>query len=189
MSSKNSMILIVRSSPTGRGVFATELIRARTLLMHFTGPLLRYAQTTPQTLALQIGPDLYVGESGGPDDCVNHSCDPNAGLLIDGTNVRLIALRDIAAGEQIAFDYSTTMDEDDFEFDCLCRSEKCRGRIRDFKHLPLELKREFVELGIVPEYNRIHLSDRRSHAVDSNHSSDRNPANNRAPGAAGRAGG
>jgi hypothetical protein len=151
------MSLIVRESKTGRGVFAMERIAAGALLLRFTGPLLRYEQTTPQTLALQIGPDLYIGESGAADDCVNHSCDPNAGLIIDGTDVRLIALRDIAADEQITFDYSTTMDEDDFEFACLCGSPRCRGRIRDFKHLPTSLQRRYVELGVVPEYNRAHL--------------------------------
>jgi SET domain-containing protein len=152
------MSLAIRSSATGRGVFATEPIAAGALLMRFTGPLLRYAQTTPQTLALQIGPDLYIGESGGLDDCVNHSCAPNAGLVIDGTDVRLIALRDIAAGEQVTFDYSTTMDEDDFEFDCLCGAADCRGRIRDFKHLDVSLKRRYAQLGIVPTYNRRHVA-------------------------------
>jgi uncharacterized protein len=146
------MNLEMRTSNTGRGVFATADIARGILLILFTGPLLRYEQTTPQTLALQIGPDLYVGESGGMDDCVNHSCDPNAGLVISGTDVRLYALRDIAVGEQITFDYSTTMDEDDFEFDCLCGSPTCRGRIRDFKHLPAELKRKYLALGVVPEY-------------------------------------
>ncbi|HSV15089.1 MAG TPA: SET domain-containing protein-lysine N-methyltransferase [Tepidisphaeraceae bacterium] len=148
------MNLIVRESPTGRGVFASTHLSAGARLLRFTGPLLRYEQTTPQTLALQIGLDLYIGESGGADDCVNHSCDPDAGLVIDGTDVQLIALRDIAAGEQVTFDYSTTMDEDDFEFDCLCGSPNCRRRIRDFKHLPAEVQRRYVELGVVPEYNR-----------------------------------
>ncbi len=152
------MSLVIRSSSTGRGVFATANISAGTMLLHFTGPLLRYDQTTPQTLALQIGPDRYVGESGGADDCVNHSCDPNAGLVIVGEDVKLYALRDIADGEQITFDYSTTMDEDDFEFDCLCGSAICRGRIRDFKHLPMKLKQRYVELGVVPEYNRRHVT-------------------------------
>lgn len=153
------MNFAVHESPTGRGVFATAFIARGSLLMHFTGPLLRYEQTTPQTLALQIGPDLYVGESGGTDDCVNHSCDPNAGLVIEGTAVRLMALRDITAGEQIAFDYSTTMDEDDFEFDCLCGSPKCRGKIRDFKHLPAALRDRYIAMGIVPEYNRRYATE------------------------------
>ena len=112
------------------------------------GPLLRYEQTSPATLALQIGPDLYIGESGAADDFVNHCCDPNAGgCVIDGHDVRLIATRDIAIGEQITFDYSTTMDEDDFEFDCLCGSSQCRGLIRDFKHLPANIKARYTRLG------------------------------------------
>jgi hypothetical protein len=125
--------------------------------MHYQGPLLRYEQTTPQTLALQIGPDLYIGESGHADDFVNHSCDPNAGMLIDGTDVRLIAIREIPSGEQITFDYSTTMDEDDFEFDCLCGSQECRRRIRDFKHLSEGTKKRYGQLGVVPDYNRRYL--------------------------------
>jgi hypothetical protein len=121
--------------------------------MNYSGPLLRYDQTSPTTLALQIGPDLYIGESGQADDFVNHSCEPNAGMLIKGAEVRLIAIREITAGEQITFDYSTTMDEDDFEFDCMCGSSRCRGRIGDFKQLPAELRNGYSRLGIVPKYN------------------------------------
>jgi SET domain-containing protein len=153
--------LEVRASPTGRGVFATASIPARALLIRYTGPLLRYEQTTPQTLALQIAPDRYLGESGGPDDLVNHSCDPNAGIVINGLDVRLISLRAIEPAEQITFDYSTTMDEDDFEFACQCGSQRCRGTIRDFKHLPEPLKQRYLKLGIVPTYNQKYVSPRR----------------------------
>lgn len=148
------MNFIVRECGTGRGVFATENIRVGSVIMKYSGPLLKYVQTTPQTLALQIGPDLYIGASGDADDFVNHSCDPNAGMQIDGTDVQLIAIRNITIDEQITFDYSTTMDEDDFEFDCLCGSPVCRGRIRDFKHLPAELRRKYGSLGIVPAHNK-----------------------------------
>jgi len=147
------MKYVVRDCGTGRGVFACETIVDRSVIMRYSGPLLRYEQTSPTTLALQIGPDLYIGESGAADDFVNHSCDPNAGMLIDGQEVRLIALRDISMGEQITFDYSTTMDEDDFEFDCLCGLPECRGRIRDFKHLPAGIQSRYANLGIVPSYN------------------------------------
>jgi SET domain-containing protein len=148
------MKFIVRDCDTGRGVFAAANIFAGSVIMKYSGPLLRYDQTTPQTLALQIGPDLYIGESGQADDFVNHSCDPAAGMNIAGTDVRLIAIRDIAVGQQITFDYSTTMDEDDFEFDCLCGSPMCRGRIRDFEHLPPQLRRKYSGLKIVPDYNQ-----------------------------------
>ena len=145
----------VDKAKVGRGVFAAGPIAGGEEIMRYGGPFLRYDQTTPQTLAVQVGPDLYLGGSGGADDFVNHSCEPNAGLVVrdDGRDVRLVAVRDIAAGEEVCFDYSTTMDEDDFELDCGCGSPNCRGRVRDFKHLPTELKRRYASLGIVPEYN------------------------------------
>jgi len=145
--------LSIQNGVSGRGVFAGEAIPSGSKLLDFTGPLLRYEQTTPSTLAVQIGTDLYLGASGGMDDLVNHSCDPNCGLRIDGTDVQLIALRDIAAGEEICFDYSTTMNEDDFEMPCRCGAPRCRGLIRDFKHLPTDLKRRYARLGVTPQYN------------------------------------
>ena len=153
------MKYFVRDCGTGRGVFAGEMIPGRSVIMRYSGPLLRYEQTSPATLALQIGPDLYMGESGAADDFVNHCCDPNAGMLINGQDVQLIALREIAVDEQITFDYSTTMDEDDFEFDCLCGSPLCRGRIRDFKHLPAIVKNRYFKLGVVPSYNLRYLAE------------------------------
>jgi hypothetical protein len=152
------MDFIVRECGTGRGVFAVARILARSVIMKYSGPLLKYEQTSPTTLALQIGPDLYIGESGQPDDFVNHCCDPNAGMLIHGLDVRLIAINDILPGQQITFDYSTTMDEDDFEFDCLCGSPKCRVRIRDFKHLPQKLRQHYGDLKIVPHYNQRYIA-------------------------------
>jgi uncharacterized protein len=151
------MKLTVANGVSGRGVFAQSAIDAGAFLIKFTGPLLRYEQTSPQTLALQIAPDLYLGASGQMDDLINHSCDPNAGLIIRGTDVSLIAIRDIAAGEEIFFDYSTTMDEDDFELICQCGHPTCRGVVRDFKHLPDSRKRCYADLGIVPEYNLKYL--------------------------------
>jgi SET domain len=147
------MKLAVKQGVAGRGVFADEPIAAGAILLQFTGPLLRHDQTCPQTLAVQIGPDLYLGGSGGLDDCVNHSCDPNAGLRIAALDVSLIALRHIATGEEICFDYSTTMDEDDFEMPCLCGAPNCRGLIRDFKHLPAQTQQRYANLGVVPRYN------------------------------------
>src|SRR4051794_22216368 len=123
------MELIVRETEHGRGVFAGKPIPAGAHLIRFTGPLLSYAQTSPQTYALQVGPDVYIGASGGPDDFINHSCEPNAGFRIEGTAADLHAIRDIAAGEEILFDYSTTLDEDDFEMECWCGAAGCRRRI------------------------------------------------------------
>jgi hypothetical protein len=93
------------------------------------------------------------------DDFVNHSCEPNAGLNIQGMDVVLLAIRDIEPDEEIYFDYSTTMDEDDFEMICHCKKPSCRKVIRDFKHLPADRKRFYLSKGVVPEYNRRYVAD------------------------------
>jgi hypothetical protein len=148
------MELAVKQGMHGHGTFAGERIRSGQRILRFTGPLLRYQDTTVDTLALQIGPDLYIGASGGPDDFVNHSCDPNAGIRISGTTAELYAIRDIAAGEEIFFDYSTIIDEDDFTMSCLCGTPGCRGKIADGKYLPENVWQKYETLGILPEYVR-----------------------------------
>ena len=146
------MKLVVKNSAHGRGVFTEQPIGAADWIIRFTGPFLRYDQTSSSTYALQIGTDLYIGASGGPDDYINHSCQPNAGLRINGTTVDLYAIRDIAAGEEIFFDYSTTLDEDDFIMSCRCSSPSCRKVIGDGKYLPKDIWDRYMRLGIIPEY-------------------------------------
>ena len=48
----------------------------------------------------------------------NHSCDPN--LAIQGQIV-LVAMRDIAPGEELTIDWATT-DDGDYEMECRCGS-------------------------------------------------------------------
>lgn len=153
------MKLAVRQGTHGRGVFAEEPIAEATLIIRFTGPLLRHAETTAHTLALQIGPDLYIGASGGLDDFINHSCEPNAGFRIEGTIADLYAIRNIAAGEEILFDYSTTLDEDDFTMACRCGRPSCRKLIGDGKYLPHDVWQRYLGLGILPEYVRKRRED------------------------------
>ena len=57
---------------------------------------------------------------------INHSCDPNT--TFQGLNI--YALRDIAIGEELTFDYSTMYNENMLEFQCQCQSPKCRKIIR-----------------------------------------------------------
>ncbi|MGA2642535.1 MAG: SET domain-containing protein [Spirochaetia bacterium] len=146
------MKLAVRDGAHGRGVFAEEQIPAGALIASFSGPFLRYAETSAATYALQIAPNLYIGESGGVDDLFNHSCDPNAGVRISGTSAELRAIRDIVPGEEIAFDYSTTLDEGDFTMPCRCGSPLCRGLIGDGRDLPQTVWERYLTLGILPDY-------------------------------------
>ncbi|MFM8437766.1 MAG: SET domain-containing protein-lysine N-methyltransferase, partial [Candidatus Kapaibacterium sp.] len=56
----------------------------------------------------------------------NHSCEPSTAF--DGLNV--VALRDIARGEELTLDYAEVLDETAAPFACTCGSSRCRGMIK-----------------------------------------------------------
>jgi SET domain-containing protein len=70
---------------------------------------------------------------------INHSCEPNVGFA---GNVVLVAMRDVAAGEELTTDYALFDDADD-PMTCHCGTPSCRGTIsgRDWQ-LP-ELQRRY----------------------------------------------
>ncbi len=58
---------------------------------------------------------------------INHCCDPNCEAdEIDG-RVWIIALRDIAADEELSYDYNLYDGDDDAP--CRCGAENCRGSL------------------------------------------------------------
>src|SRR4030067_1027639 len=126
-------VYIKSSLQHGRGVFARDPICAGEPILTFSGPLLERAEGRAQDYHLPGGADLYLGASGEADDYVNHSGEPNAGFR-DG--LVLVARRDIGAEEEITWDYSTAIAEEDFPgFACCCGAAACRGAVRSFRHL------------------------------------------------------
>lgn len=149
--------LILRQSRLGRAVFADRNYKILEEIIEFRGELFSDEQlpipyNKVEDHYVQIGKNLYMGPSGGLDDFFNHSCNPNSGLKIENNKFTLIAIRNIKKGEEIMWDYSTTMDEDNWEMNCRCKSKNCRKRIRDFKYLPKEIQQKYIRLGIVPNY-------------------------------------
>jgi hypothetical protein len=55
----------------------------------------------------------------------NHSCNPNIGVQ---GQIVFVAMRDIAAGEELTHDWATT-DDDRYEMPCNCGAAGCRGII------------------------------------------------------------
>jgi len=97
--------------------------------------------------ALQVDIDryLYLDE---PGRFVNHSCAPNAAVVSDTS---LMSIRRIEAGEEICFDYSTTV-SDGWTMPCRCGSPNCRGLIVAFQLLPERLRRRYALLGQVQHF-------------------------------------
>ncbi len=156
----NQSSIIVGNAKNGKGIFAGKNFKRGEKIAEVKGDLLTEKEydnlITEQEKdhSLQISKKLYLfPKIGDPLDFINHSCAPNAGVLITNNEAILIAIKDIYPKDEITFDYSTTMDEDYFELNCNCGSQNCKGRIRDFKYLPDNIKEKYAELGIVPEYN------------------------------------
>lgn len=64
-------------------------------------------------------------QAAGPGP-LNHSCDPNLGWA-DGHT--LVAVRAIAADEELTIDYATVVDDPDFTMRCHCETYRCRQLI------------------------------------------------------------
>jgi hypothetical protein len=77
---------------------------------------------------IQVEEGMYLAPVIPDDesDYVNHSCDPNAGL---SGQIVLVAMRDIAAGEEVTFDYAMADGDGYDEFPCACGAPSCRGRV------------------------------------------------------------
>ncbi|MET0406330.1 MAG: SET domain-containing protein-lysine N-methyltransferase [Cystobacter sp.] len=145
------MNVYVTECRLGRGLFAAAGFERGEVILTFTGRVRGLKEILGRTDSfnlLQVSRDGYL-DLESPGLFVNHSCEPNAGVC---NNTTLIALRDIRAGEEIQYDYSTTMDEDLETMACGCGSRKCRGVVRDFRHLPMELKRNYLMLGLVQDF-------------------------------------
>lgn len=143
----------------GRAVFAADGFATGETLIEFTGRRFR-ADQVPSLMQgssdrfVQVTPDHYMGPSGRIDDLINHSCDPNAGLRFTDDGVFLVSVRDIAAGEEISWDYSTTLMESNWHMICQCRSDQCRRVIGNFDSLPPERQEWFRARNLVAPYLR-----------------------------------
>ncbi len=90
--------------------------------------------------AYPISSEVYILWDHTPSEWApqNHSCDPNTGYV--GLNV--VALRDIAKGEELTLDYATLLDDSAEPFDCQCGTGNCRGVIQGIPGNSVTLREE-----------------------------------------------
>jgi uncharacterized protein len=154
--------IYVAQCDLGRGVFAGRDFAAWDEILRFSGPRISFAEALAkgekQANPLQIDDEEYL-DIEPPGVFVNHSCEPNAGIVEDRV---LVALRPILRGEEIRFDYSTTMWEDMWTMECRCGSSRCRGVVRDFPDIPPEVQAEYLGLGVVQGFivRRLHPAEK-----------------------------
>lgn len=124
------MLLEVRPSKIGLGAFLTESVKAGGVIVDWSKCSLfeNPPRIDPKDRYIEISPGVYIGPLGTiehPDTYVNHSCRPNAWVRFERPKINLVAMRDIVAGEEVTFDYSSIY-EHPWRMNCECGLPECR---------------------------------------------------------------
>jgi uncharacterized protein len=142
-------MISIQDAKFGKGLFASVNIPKNTVVARVTGKVLNFEDTLllkeRESHTLQTGTDKYI-LCDPPFLYSNHSCDPNCGLT---PFLELKTLRAIKKGEEILWDYSTSMMERHWTMLCKCGSPNCRGLITDFDLLPQATQQKYIDMGIV----------------------------------------
>jgi SET domain-containing protein len=129
---------VIRSGIHGYGVVATRRFAAGEVVAEVDGVLWSGEEDRDDRYSLWLGDDWFF-DMVDQTRWINHSCDPNTEVEADldeaaGTAwARIVALRVIEPGEEIAYDYGFTADVAE---PCACGAKGCRGFIVDEEELP-----------------------------------------------------
>jgi SET domain-containing protein len=127
------MALIIRSSAIhASGCYTTTAIRKGARVAEYTGPLLTRAEADAAykhsriTYLFGLGDGSVVIDGHCTAMYINHSCDPNCETVEKGGRVWIKAIKKIAGGEEITYDYCL-YDGDEDGAVCNCGAASCRG--------------------------------------------------------------
>jgi SET domain-containing protein len=125
--------LIVRSSSIhAAGCYTTRAIRKGKRVCEYDGPRFSKDEADERykdrdiTYLFSCGDDGTVIDGFGIAMFINHSCDPNCESENMDGRVYVVAIRNIAAGEELTYEYNLH-DSDDEDQNCYCGAKKCRG--------------------------------------------------------------
>lgn len=115
------------------------------------------AGSEAQDDSLQVGFELdMILEDMG--HFFNHSCDPNAGVRKIS---ELIAIKDIKRGEEITFDYSSTIGpnvtSEVWTMECLCGSRNCRKLVSNVLSIPKKQIKHYRDSDALQDYMKREL--------------------------------
>lgn len=126
----------VGTSPIDRqGLFAATGIPQGTRIIAYRGEKItkresarRLAQHNAYIFHLNYQYDIDGETLANTARYINHSCDPNCAVDTTTDTIRIVALKDIQAGEELSFNYG--YDAREYEkFPCRCGARNCCGYI------------------------------------------------------------
>lgn len=134
----------VRRSPIhGKGVFALRPIEPDERIIEYTGEVITWEEALERHPHDPADPDhtfyfhlddahVIDGHHGGnASKWINHACDPNCEADEQDGRIYIRALRPIAPGEELNFDYALMLDgrhtaKVKQQYECRCGSPRCR---------------------------------------------------------------
>lgn len=143
---KGPRIQTRRSGVHGKGVFALTDIAEGETLIEYKGEIISWKEALRRhphdpaqpnhTFYFHIDDGRVIDGNvkGNASRWINHSCEPNCEADETDGRVFIKALRHIAAGEELNYDYGLIIDEPYTpallaDFPCWCGSDECRGTL------------------------------------------------------------
>lgn len=136
-------VTVRTSGVHGRGLFAARDLAKGERVVEYVGHKITKAESDRRTNRQWARGRVYTFELNSRYDIdgsplwnkarwANHGCDPNTETEVIRGKIWLTALRDIAAGEEITYDYNFPVDDEPAP--CRCGSPRCRGFIVGSQH-------------------------------------------------------
>lgn len=139
-------IQVRRSAVHGKGVYAAQDIAAGDTLIEYVGEIISWEEAQARhphdpanpnhTFYFHIDEDRVIDAlyGGNSSRWINHACNPNCEADEQDGRIFIKALRDIAAGEELNYDYGLIIEERytkklKAEYPCWCGAATCRGTL------------------------------------------------------------
>jgi SET domain-containing protein len=143
---RNKYFELRRSKIQGRGAFAIRPIKRGTRIIEYTGERISHEEADRRyddsgmgrhhTFLFSIDRKTVIDAAvnGNEARFINHSCGPNCEAIDDNKRIFIEAIRDIALGEELTYDYGYERDGTEDEaaerlYMCKCGAPNCRGTI------------------------------------------------------------
>ena len=128
----------------GRGVYARVPIAAGTRIVEYRGERITMAEAERRypddpeasyhTFLFAVDDEVVIDAAfhGNIARWINHSCDPNCEAVDEDGRIYIESVRDIAPGEELAYDYHFILDVRHSpamkrRYPCICGAPNCRG--------------------------------------------------------------
>lgn len=147
MISNINSLYIGRSKIHGKGVFSNRNFRKDEDISYIEGKIIRSPSDKEKANSIQVGDNAFFKPTG-VFRFLNHSCNPNAKLILSNDSLFLKAKKEIQKDDEITFNYCSSDYKLIHTFTCNCDSCRLRNikkTISGYKDLTLNEKNKIIK--------------------------------------------